>query len=207
MVTIFLHCINGEINRIKVCRKPEIDLPSDNSRLLTGFIQQKLAKRLPFKNSAQECERALLAPVLLGQFSNGVKYTIKSIHLPVSFALTQDVERKIVLPLKKLLGSHDAAVSLMVELLRESRHHRKGAIWTVRLNLNIGKNAIRIEQSGEDIHEAVDLCAAELREDVKKFKERTQARAMRGARKAVKDMKMNKAARSYRKGRILEEGD
>lgn len=136
-----------------------------------------------------------------------MKYTIKTIHLPVSGALTQDVERKIVSPLKKLLGAQSEAVSLMVELLRESRHHRKGAIWTVRLNLNIGKNAIRIEQSGEDIHEAVDLCAAELREDVKKFKERSQSRAMRGARKAVKDMKMNKAARSYRKGRILEEGN
>lgn len=136
-----------------------------------------------------------------------MKYTIKSIHIPVSATLTKDVERKIVLPLKKLLGSHDDAVSLMVELLRESRHHRKGAIWTARLNINIGKNAIRIERSGEDIHKAVDLCAAELREDVKKFKERSQSRAMRGARKAVKDMKMNKAARSYRKGRILEEGN
>ncbi|MDO8600112.1 MAG: HPF/RaiA family ribosome-associated protein [bacterium] len=136
-----------------------------------------------------------------------MKYTIKTIHLPVSITLTKDVERKIVSPLKKILGSNTEAISLMVELLRESRHHRKGSIWTARLNLSIGKNMIRIEQSGEDIHEAVDLCAAQAREDVKKFKERSQSRAMRGARKAVKDMKYNKSARTYRTGRILNEGN
>lgn len=136
-----------------------------------------------------------------------MKYTIKTIHLPVSGALTQDVERKIVTPLQKLLGSQSEATSLVVELLRETRHHRKGAIWTTRLNINIGKNSIRIERSGEDIHEAVDLCATELREDVKKFKERAQARTLRGARKAAKDLKMNKAARTFRRGRILEEGN
>jgi ribosomal subunit interface protein len=136
-----------------------------------------------------------------------MRYTIKTIHLPVSAALTKDVERKIVMPLKKIIGSRSEAVSLVVELLRETRHHRKGAIWTARLNINIGKHMIRVEQSGEDIHEAVDLCAAELREDVKKFKERTQSRIRRGARRAVKDIKINKAARLFRKGRILEEGN
>ncbi len=138
--------------------------------------------------------------------SINMKYVIKTIHLSVSSALTKDVERKIVAPLKKILGSHHEAVSLVVELLRETRHHRKGSIWTTRLNVNIGKNTIRIERSGEDIHEAVDLCAAEAKEDVKKFKERLQSRALRGARRAMKDLKLNKAARLYRKGRILHEG-
>lgn len=136
-----------------------------------------------------------------------MKYTIKTIHLPVSATLTKEVERKIVLPLKKILGQHDEAVSLVVELLRESRHHRKGLIWTARLNINIGKNMIRIERSGEDIHEAVDLCETLLKEDVKKFKERLQSRTLRGARKVAKDLKINKLARTYRTGRILDEGN
>ena len=58
----------------------------------------------------------------------------------------------------------------------------------------------------EDIHAAIDELADVLKRELKKYKERSRSRLLRGARQAKKDLKFSRLARLYRKGRIRQEG-
>lgn len=108
------------------------------------------------------------------------------------------------LPGKELLG----AVAVHIELSRQTAHHRKGPIWRAGVAMEFPgeKNPIFAEATDGDIHAAIDRVAEEVGQLVKRYKGKSAALFRRGARRAKKEVRLDPAARMYRKGRIRDEG-
>lgn len=134
---------------------------------------------------------------------------VRGVGLSVTPSLRRYVEEKLVRPVAKLLGRHPAypAALLDLELVHGSRHHKKGRIWEAIANLRLPGAALRQRVLGDDLHDAVDELEEVLKREVKRYKERSRSRLLRGARRAKKDLHFARAARLYRTGRIRQEGD
>ena len=109
---------------------------------------------------------------------------------------------------EKLLGRHPSfeAISLDLELVYGTRHHKKGEIWEAIANLRLPGKHIWQKTSVEDIHAAIDDLEDILKRELTKVKERSRSRELRGARQAKKDFHLSRSARLYRTGRIRNEG-
>lgn len=137
-----------------------------------------------------------------------MKLAVKGVGLALTPSIRRYVDEKLVRSAAKLLGRDPAwqAAALELELIRESRHHRKGTFWKAAANLELPGKRFRQSVEAEDIHAAVDDLEVVLKREITKYKERSRSRLLRGARRAKKDMRLARAARLYRTGRIREEG-
>lgn len=98
-----------------------------------------------------------------------MKVTRKETRLEISEAVEKKVKAKIdkLSTRLKRLGS---AVELRVEMERTTRHHRKGLIYRVELNLKVLKKLLRAEVFGEDIITALDDAIRMLEREIERFK-------------------------------------
>ena len=137
-----------------------------------------------------------------------MKLVVKGVNLTLTPSLRRYVDEKLVDAVEKLLARHPAypATTLELELIYGSRHHRKGKIWEAVVNMRLPQKQVWQKVVAEDIHAAIDALADVLKRELKKYKERSRSRLLRGARQAKKDLKFSRLARLYRKGRIRQEG-
>jgi ribosomal subunit interface protein len=116
--------------------------------------------------------------------------------------------------LGKLLGkffkdpAFAQAIAADFELTLVTRHHHKGKIWKAdaALTLPREKHPLYAEATDEDIHAAIDILVEELERQLQTYKGKREAIMRRGARVAKKELRLDPAARLFRKGRIREEG-
>ena len=129
-------------------------------------------------------------------------------NLVITPALNVYIEAKLLKPLRRLLKPYSGKEFPILELEfgRVTRHHRKGKVYHAEANLSLGGKLLRAEADDEDIRTASDLLEEELEKQIKAHKSRMLALYKRGARRAKKEMRLDPAARMYRKGRILNEG-
>jgi len=117
------------------------------------------------------------------------------------------ITEKLLTRVRRLVEHTDMfASTLIIEAGKDSRRHKKGAIWLAEATMQWGKEVLRLEASGESFQEAVDLLENEIVREITKFKGKRSALDRRNARVAKKNATIAKAARFYRKGRIREEG-
>lgn len=137
-----------------------------------------------------------------------MKLVVKGINLTITPSLARYVEEKLVDPVGKFLGRHAAyrASALELELIHGTRHHRKGKIWEAVANLQLPHKHIWHRVFAEDIHAAIDELEDALKRELTKYKERSRSRLVRGARQAKKELRFDRSARLFRKGRIRQEG-
>ena len=135
--------------------------------------------------------------------------SIRQKNLEVTPALKNYIEVKILKPLRRLLklNIEKELPILELEFGRTTRHHHKGRVYHAEANLSLDGKLLRAEVDEEDIRAACDLLEEELEKQIMTYKSRTQAQNRRGARRVKKDLRMDSAARFYRKGRILNEGN
>lgn len=137
-----------------------------------------------------------------------MKVALKGVNLTLTPSLRRYVDEKVVRSIEKLIARHEAypATTLELELIYGSRHHKKGKIWEAIANLNLPGKHVWQKVMAEDIHAAVDELEDILKREIKKYKERSRSRMLRGARQAKKDLHFARSARLYRRGRIRQEG-
>lgn len=137
-----------------------------------------------------------------------MRVVVRRKNLEITPALSVYIDTKIVRPTRKLLAriQSDALPLLDIEVARTTRHHRKGNVFYAEANLSLGSNVFRAEAEAEDIHAACDLLEDELKREISKFKTKAETLAKRQGRKIKKEVRLDKSARFYRKGRIKEEG-
>ena len=136
-----------------------------------------------------------------------MKTILKAKNMSLTEAMRLYIEEKITRRIEKITGSQELSEPLLdIEVGRDTRHHRKGAIWEAKATYNGGKEMLRAEARGESFQEVVDFLGEEFVREVKKWKGKQSAEARRGARRAKKNATIAKAARFYRRGRIREEG-
>ena len=132
---------------------------------------------------------------------------IKTKNVSLTDAMQTYITEKLLTRVRRLVEHTDMfASTLIIEAGKDSRRHKKGAIWLAEATMQWGKEVLRLEASGESFQEAVDLLENEIVREITKFKGKRSALDRRNARVAKKNATIAKAARFYRKGRIREEG-
>lgn len=106
-----------------------------------------------------------------------MKILTKATQMELTESLENYINRKFS-SLAKILGSFEAngELVLKVELARTTRHHNKGEVYYVECALPIVGHLIRIEQTGEDMHAAIDIAKDRMKVEVERFKERIQSK-------------------------------
>lgn len=129
--------------------------------------------------------------------------------MEITPALGIYVETKLLKPLRRLLKSHPSQELpiLDLEFGRTTRHHLKGKIYHAEATLSLDGKILRAEVDEEDIRAACDFLEAELKKEIINYKNKALALHKREARRVKKDLRLNPAARMYRKGRIRDEGN
>jgi ribosomal subunit interface protein len=135
-----------------------------------------------------------------------MQLTVKGVGLTVTPSLRRHAEEKLKRPLEKLLGALGDSALLELECIHGTRHHKKGIVWRVQGNLTLPGTTLSTHADAEDIHAAIDELADILKRDIKKVKERSRSRLLRGARLAKQQTRFDRAARLSQKGRNRLEG-
>lgn len=137
-----------------------------------------------------------------------MKVVVQGVNLTLTPSLRRYVDTKLIATVERLLQRHPAyqAAILDLELIYGTRHHKKGRIWEAVANLRLPHKHIWHKALAEDMHAAIDELEDVLKRELKKYKERSRSRLLRGARQAKKDFHFDRSARLYRTGRIREEG-
>jgi len=97
------------------------------------------------------------------------------------------VKEKIIFRVEPLVKRYAAdAVRCEVDLVFESRHHKKGDVWRADVTLAIPGSTLRATEPGSTIFEAIDAVADEVLRELKKVKEKAKTLETRGARSIKK---------------------
>jgi len=110
-----------------------------------------------------------------------MKVTIKATNLKLSPEIKKAIEEKIA-TLDKFIPHIDSSVKGYVEVAIETRHHRKGDIYYVEVNIEVPKTLLRSEAKEENIYKAINIVKDELQLLLKKYKEKQIARKERRIR-------------------------
>lgn len=138
-----------------------------------------------------------------------MRVNIRQKNIEVTPALREYIEEKIIRVAEKFLqeqASTDLPM-LDVEVERTTAHHRKGDVFRIAAKLCAGKQCFYANAHGADIRAACDYLEEELQREMYGRKNRISALFRRGARVLKKSMRLDPAARFWRKGRIRDEGD
>lgn len=140
-----------------------------------------------------------------------MRFTLTYKNLKPSRSIAVYAREKIAKLFAKLLKDPAVtqAVTIDIEFSRMTKHHRKGMVWKVDTTVILPgrKEPLYAEVTDEDIHSAVDILAEELEREIQKYKGKLIALYKRGARVAKKELRLDPAARLYRRGRIRDEGN
>ena len=115
-----------------------------------------------------------------------MQIVIKSTGLELNDSLRTYINNKFS-SIEKMAKSFEAngELILKVEIARTTKHHNKGNVFYVECSLPIGSKLLRIEQTDEDMHAAIDIAQGRLKEEVEQFKEK----AMGKDRKSIDKLK------------------
>lgn len=108
--------------------------------------------------------------------------TIKATNIELTPAIRKYATDKIAV-LAKFLPS---LLSAKIDIGRTTKHHAKGLVWRAEVNMHGPQRLLRAEAVADDLYAAIDQVQSELKNELKRFKEkkanviRKQQRAKRG---------------------------
>ena len=138
-----------------------------------------------------------------------MRVNIRQKNIEVTPALREYIEGKIIRVAEKFL-QHQAASDLPIldiGVERTTTHHRKGDVYAMEANLSLGGRMFHVKAHGADVRAVCDVLEEELSHEMYGHKNRLVSLMRRGARVFKKNMRLDPAARFWRKGRIWDEGD
>jgi ribosomal subunit interface protein len=123
--------------------------------------------------------------------------TVKNLELTEAF---EDFVKEKIGGLKKFIGFLKTennfvrgkdAVEFLIEIEKETKHHRKGPIFQVRVKANLpGKTLIAISKN-DDLSRAVIEVKDDLQQEIKKYKLKKTELAIRKQRKNKNKININ----------------
>lgn len=104
-----------------------------------------------------------------------MKIVIKATQIELNDSLREYIGTRFS-TLEKLVKSFESngELFLKIEIARTTHHHNKGNVFYVECSLPIVKNLLRIEETNENMHAAIDVAKDRMKVEVEKFKERMQ---------------------------------
>ncbi|MEK7098948.1 MAG: ribosome-associated translation inhibitor RaiA [Patescibacteria group bacterium] len=115
-----------------------------------------------------------------------MRITMRQRNFDITPSFREYVEQKIVRPAEHLLASdrQEDLPLFDIEVERTTRHHRKGQVYRVVVNITLGRKLLRAEATDEDPRAACDLVEEELKREIRSFKTKSRTLVKRGARRA-----------------------
>lgn len=100
-----------------------------------------------------------------------MKIIIGTKALDLTAPLKVYIEEKL-LPLAKFVKKFETKgeAELRVELLRTTRHHKKGEVFMAVLELRLPNKVLGAEEDAKDIRTAIDNARTTLRNEIEKYK-------------------------------------
>ncbi len=137
-----------------------------------------------------------------------MRVTIRKKNLDITPALADYIEKKMLKPVKKLLQDviEKELPILDLQIERTTRHHHKGEVYRMEVNLSLGKHFFNAVVDGEDIYAVCDLLEKELEREITSVKGKTRAKALRQDRRIKKELRLDSGANMQKKGRNRNEG-
>lgn len=110
-----------------------------------------------------------------------MNYTIKATKITLTREINNYIEKKMA-ALHKLIAHFGSAVKVFVEIEHTTRHHRKGAVFYVEVQVNAPHRNMRAEAVGQTVFEAIDRAKDEIALELERYKEKEVDSKKRGAR-------------------------
>jgi len=130
-----------------------------------------------------------------------MKIIIKATNIKLSPSINQYVDEKIG-GLERFLKGYDPdLVEARVEVGKITRGQRHGEIYRAEVNLNLGRQLLRVEETAESLMAAIDLVKDRLQREINQYKDKKTTKFIRGARSWKKFWRINPLAR-FRKSRV-----
>lgn len=100
---------------------------------------------------------------------------IQGVRLTLTEALEEYVNRRFA-TLERLVGKFESRqdLTLRVDIARSTRHHQKGDVFSVSVSLRIGRTTLRVEQTGNDVRQAIDDAQKRFKKIVEDHKDRVE---------------------------------
>lgn len=124
-----------------------------------------------------------------------MKIIIKATNIELSPGLKQYIEEKIGGLDKFLEKFNQELVEARVEVGKITKGQRQGEIFKTEVNLSIERRLIRVEETAESLNAAIDLVKDELQREIRRYKNKTQTKFIRGARSWKKFWRLSPFAR------------
>ena len=135
-----------------------------------------------------------------------MKLNIKAINLKLSPSIRNYIEEKIGGLEKFIQKVKTKPLEAWVEIKRITKHHRKGNVFEIEVQIRLPGRSVRAKSVKNDLHLAIDEAKDELQRELKQYSRKQISKYMRGARAIKKLFHLSFASRFFRKGRIREEG-
>ncbi|MFH1461258.1 MAG: ribosome-associated translation inhibitor RaiA [Patescibacteria group bacterium] len=130
-----------------------------------------------------------------------MKIIIKATNIQPSPSINQYIEEKIG-GLEKFLKNIDPELIMAeIEVGKITQGQRQGEIFRAEVNLSIGGQLLRSEETGESLQAAIDLIKDELQREIRRHKEKQQTQFIRGARSWKKFWRISPLAR-FKKSKV-----
>lgn len=100
-----------------------------------------------------------------------MKVTIKATNLELTTEIKEAIEEKIG-TLDRFIPNINMPLEAVVEVGRETRHHKKGKIYYAEVNIRMPGKVLRSEAKEENIFKAINTVKDELQLLLKKYKKR-----------------------------------
>ncbi len=101
-----------------------------------------------------------------------MKVIIKATNLELTEPLKTYIEDKVEGLSKFFPGLDPDAVKARVEVARSTRHHKRGNVYHVDVNLELPGTVLRAEKDDADIRAAIDAVKDKLKREIDKYKEK-----------------------------------
>ena len=103
-------------------------------------------------------------------YDNGVRIIIKTKDLELTPVLNEYIETKLW-SLNKLVDKWDieGGVEAKVEIVKTTKHHKKGEDYQAKVNLALPGKLIRAQREEWDLRVAIDRVKNKLQQEIKKY--------------------------------------
>ena len=115
----------------------------------------------------------------------------KATNLDLTPAMTTYIEDKLG-SLQKFLDSMEGGkteVLARVEIARTTKHHAKGPVYRVEVNLGLGQSLVRVEEQGYDVRAVIDVIRDILQSKIVKFKEKLRPQDSGGEKEILSKLR------------------
>ncbi len=95
-------------------------------------------------------------------------------------SLQEFVEEKMM-SLQKYVSRWDEndSVIVRVEVAKNTKHHNKGDVFYAEANMDLPKRMLRVEETGADLHAAVDVLKDRMKNELLKLKDKEDSELRR----------------------------